>query len=182
VYSWNSKNESNWIQRTSCFARRSTGHKCFRLPIHFYVGTEPSSFKAPKKDASGTSCFHGSAAQPSMSIPPGNWSVTWSMFPISSFTTSIRAGIRRMGGIIRRIKRFSSICTRDLQMAVLAVDESFKCFRFKKEANTYAQYQCVSQMPRTVNSLLNKQVRFACNRHSGTNSFARHVRRAWLAV
>jgi hypothetical protein len=117
-----------------------------------------------------------------MSIPPGNWSVTLSMFPISSFTTSIRAGIRRMGGIIRRIKRFSSICTRDLQMAVLAVDESFKCFRFKKEANTYAQYQCVSQMPRTVNSLLNKQVRFACNRHSGTNSFARHVRRAWLAV
>jgi hypothetical protein len=31
-----------------------------------------------------------------------------------------------------------------MQMAVLAVDEPFKCLRFKKEANTYAQYQCVS--------------------------------------
>jgi hypothetical protein len=31
-----------------------------------------------------------------------------------------------------------------MQMAVLAVDESFKCFRFKKQANTYLEYECVS--------------------------------------
>ena len=67
--------------------------------------TEPSSFKLPTKDASGSSCFHGSAAQPSMSTPFSNWSVTLSMFPTLSFTTSIPAGIRRMGGIIPRIKR-----------------------------------------------------------------------------
>ena len=140
MYSWNSKNESNWIQRTSCFARRSTGHKCFRLPIHFYVGTESSSFKAPKKDVSGTSCFHGGAAQPSMSIPPGNWSVTLSMFPISSFTTSIRAGIRRMRGIIRRIKRFSSICTRDLQ---------WRCWRSMSPSSVFASRKRQIPMPNT---------------------------------
>jgi hypothetical protein len=44
-----------------------------------------------------------------------------------------------------------------MQMAVLAVDEPFKCFASKKEANTYAQYQCVSWMPRMVNSILNKR-------------------------
>ncbi len=44
-----------------------------------------------------------------------------------------------------------------MQTAVLAVDESFKCFRFKKQTNTYVEYKCVSQMPRMVNFNLNKQ-------------------------
>jgi len=41
--------------------------------------------------------------------------------------------------------------------AVLTVDEPFKCSRFKKQANTYVEYQCLSQMPRTVHSILTKQ-------------------------
>jgi hypothetical protein len=42
-------------------------------------------------------------------------------------------------------------CAPAMQTAVLAVDESFKCFRCKKQANIYAEYECVSQMPRMVN-------------------------------
>jgi hypothetical protein len=54
-----------------------------------------------------------------------------------------------------------------MQTAVLPVDESFKCFRFKKETNTYSKHECVSQMARMVNPILSKQ--FCTAAVQGTN-------------
>jgi len=44
-----------------------------------------------------------------------------------------------------------------MQTAVLTVDESFKCSRFKRQEATEVEYQGLSQMPRTVHSIPTKQ-------------------------
>jgi hypothetical protein len=48
-------------------------------------------------------------------------------------------------------------CAPAMQMAVLAVDESFKCFCFKKPANSYRESEYLSWLPRIANSILNKR-------------------------
>jgi hypothetical protein len=60
-----------------------------------------------------------------------------------------------------------------MQTAVLAADESFKCFRFKKQANIYADCKCVLQMRHRTFYRRNCNAIFARRRTSPATQAAR---------